>query len=1196
MVSESYIDVRASQAGQAPATSTSTFYTEQRKEEYSSLAESLEALAAGSLEAYKQEAIQYISSKILPEFEIKLSEAEAKAYAEAKEQFESQLVEAEIKSMIEFSKQLESMTIGEYLLEVGGPQALVQVQKEAAEKLEELLVSAQMQTMIQLSKELESMTVGEYLLETGGSEALVKLQLEAYGKFQQQLSSSLEEAKRQLLEEFIVELEYQAEWYRHANVPASEIEAWKQERLEEFKAMLEKLTLEELEALAARQTSEPTFLVSAAQEIWEWVKQQETKFTEELKAYLESPLPAELKTQILETYKQALSEWEKQQTANLTEYVKAYLESPLPEEIKKQLLEAYKAAIPEWAKQQWATFEEMVSAELAEWRQTQYESFWQQVQPQIEEYAQAKLRGDVLTAAAVAGAIGAGILAPATAILGATSGLAATIGYSILIEKQIPSLQQLVLGASVGAISGIVTRGLFAGVGKIAPSIVASPIGRIALSTAYSTAVGAILSGGNIEKIMQSALIGLATSTLFEVLRPVYYELKAFLGRSIRLEEAEPTIGPGGEVKVWESQPLEELGGKSLKVVGSVTEYKAEALGISQEELIKATLGEQLPTAHATLQMESFTAQPGEQIMLTGYPEMAKGWRAAHQLYHFYSAPGDIDKVVLYGGYIGIGTDYSETAKIIYGGKPGAVVTLETLISPESLMLPGETLEEYLTRISLSSGETFIAPETVLGISREWQVITPAKYTRFGIELPGTYFQVEKVLPKLFQIKITPEGILGEIPGLREIFSQYHEFKVVVGEFVPTVEAPSVAGLAAAPPTVPTVAVSTTPVISLPTVHGFEPAVAAAVSLPTVELPTVTPSISELQLSLPTIPPPTIQTAAFPLKELEVKVEEPSLEQLTPSLAVEPPIQVELLQPTSIPVKPEELTVPSAAVEAEELLEPVSESLGLKPPETEEIVEPISELTPIKPITPPSSFGLKLETEELTGSLLETPSIQELIEPFSEKEILSLPAKLLKEIVSEPIVEEPTLSLSMPKISETVQPSTLKSEVSLPLDISGISEVVEPISSAEILNVKPSVPSLTVGSRDVLAPSAPTFPIQIPPPSPATYISPVTVSPTISPSPIEYPVTPSPPTVPVSISPPSVPAPSRPSGYPSQILKPQPPTPITQIKPLDLLPLGKIARKTIGYQLKARRRPIKSPAELRSYVLNVKLGSSPSKL
>ncbi|MEM2281880.1 MAG: hypothetical protein QXZ68_07880, partial [Candidatus Bathyarchaeia archaeon] len=43
-------------------------------------------------------------------------------------------------------------------------------------------------------------------------------------------------------------------------------------------------------------------------------------------------------------------------------------------------------------------------------------------------------------------------------------------------------------------------------------------------------------------------------------------------------------------------------------------------------------------------------------------------------------------------------------------------------------------------------------------------------------------------------------------------------------------------------------------------------------------------------------------------------------------------------------------------------------------------------------------------------------------------------------------------------------------------------------------------------------------------------------------------------------------------------------------------PLGKIARKTIGYQLKARRRPIKSPAELRSYVLNVKLGSSPSKL
>ncbi|MEM3153576.1 MAG: hypothetical protein QW629_02560, partial [Candidatus Bathyarchaeia archaeon] len=550
MVSESYIDVRASQAGQAPATSTSTFYTEQRKEEYSSLAESLEALAAGSLEAYKQEAIQYISSKILPEFEIKLSEAEAKAYAEAKEQFESQLVEAEIKSMIEFSKQLESMTIGEYLLEVGGPQALVQVQKEAAEKLEELLVSAQMQTMIQLSKELESMTVGEYLLETGGSEALVKLQLEAYGKFQQQLSSSLEEAKRQLLEEFIVELEYQAEWYRHANVPASEIEAWKQERLEEFKAMLEKLTLEELEALAARQTSEPTFLVSAAQEIWEWVKQQETKFTEELKAYLESPLPAELKTQILETYKQALSEWEKQQTANLTEYVKAYLESPLPEEIKKQLLEAYKAAIPEWAKQQWATFEEMVSAELAEWRQTQYESFWQQVQPQIEEYAQAKLRGDVLTAAAVAGGIGAGILAPVPAITGALFNIGVQSTFDLIMGK-VPTIEEILYTAGLSAITSAAAHGLFAGVGKIAPSIVASPIGRIALSTAYSTAVGAILSGGNIEKIMQSALIGLATSTLFEVLRPVYYELKAFLGRSIRLEEAEPTIGPGGEVKVW---------------------------------------------------------------------------------------------------------------------------------------------------------------------------------------------------------------------------------------------------------------------------------------------------------------------------------------------------------------------------------------------------------------------------------------------------------------------------------------------------------------------------------------------------------------------------------------------------------------------------------------------------------------------
>jgi len=339
-----------------------------------------------------------------------------------------------------------------------------------------------------------------------------------------------------------------------------------------------------------------------------------------------------------------------------------------------------------------------------------------------------------------------------------------------------------ILGAST---LGLVDVGVLTGVGKVAPRLVTTPIGRVATRTAFWTGASYLFSGGDVEAAKQTGLLTLFLSGGTELAEILSHETKVgWGGKSIRLKQAEPTVGPEGlEVPTWETKPLKELGGKKLRVVGSVTEKPVGVGGVTRGSLISEYVGKEVPASHATLSFDVFKGQ--KQVLLKGFPGEARGWRKATEMFHFYLAPGD-EAVTVYGGYMGIGAEYSASKpKITFGGKPGAVVSLDTYVSPELLPKRGESISQYLTRFSMASGKVGISPETVLGLSAERQLSVPAAYERFGVKLPGTTFKVEKVLRKTFQVKQVPGGLLGKIPGLRELFAQYTEFGVVKGRFEP---------------------------------------------------------------------------------------------------------------------------------------------------------------------------------------------------------------------------------------------------------------------------------------------------------------------------------------------------------------------------------------------------------------------------
>ncbi len=367
-------------------------------------------------------------------------------------------------------------------------------------------------------------------------------------------------------------------------------------------------------------------------------------------------------------------------------------------------------------------------------------------------------------------------------------------------EAQSPSFQA---GSVAGdlllfAVSVKGAQEIFRVSAKLAP-VLAQPglaglSARAGLSAGLGATVGGLMSGGDTNAILQGALIGAGASVAVELggkaVNAIRPKLPKRLGGVERLTEGPEVIGKTGKpVKTYVSEnPLDELGGRRLEVVADVTKNPVGFGDVTTESLLDDYINRNVPTGHATLNPEGFDLQAGGKTVIKGIPSEAAGFRSEKELFHFYSAPGDEEFVTVYGGYAGIGKGYSETPKIVFGGKSAALVTTETPVSSQFLRQAGENIDDYLTRTSMLSGKTGIAQETLLGKSAERQLITPTKYTRQGVELPGSVYVSEGKVAT-FQIQQKPTGRLGNVPVVRSLLSDYTNITVYKGSYAPVANA-----------------------------------------------------------------------------------------------------------------------------------------------------------------------------------------------------------------------------------------------------------------------------------------------------------------------------------------------------------------------------------------------------------------------
>jgi hypothetical protein len=403
---------------------------------------------------------------------------------------------------------------------------------------------------------------------------------------------------------------------------------------------------------------------------------------------------------------------------------------------------------------------------------------------------------DILTVAAVVFPFIAPALLPeslgittAKLATGALLNLGLSEAASYIMTGQPLPIEQVPLALVLGEVSPVVMAGTVAAVGTVSPQIVSSLLGRTAIQAGIGAGYSYVLSGFKPEEALKGAVFGAAFSLGWELIgQPAIAQAKLKLGLAKPLYAGEPTVGKLGEdVGTWISEPVEALGGKRIRVVSGVTELPVGTEGVTRESLIAEYLGKDVATAHATLAPKYFKLGAGEVTELVGIPSQATGWRAYQEWYHFYSAPSLQDEyITIYGGYMGVGEGYSgETPRVIIGGKPTALMTTKTYITPEMLPVAGEGIDDYLARVSTTMGGlTGIDPAVTLGVVGERQVITPASYIRKGEPTFGSLFISEGKAGQ-FIIQDLPEGLLGKIPVLRTMFSQYTTLDVLVGSFAP---------------------------------------------------------------------------------------------------------------------------------------------------------------------------------------------------------------------------------------------------------------------------------------------------------------------------------------------------------------------------------------------------------------------------
>ena len=403
--------------------------------------------------------------------------------------------------------------------------------------------------------------------------------------------------------------------------------------------------------------------------------------------------------------------------------------------------------------------------------------------------------------------INLGAVAPAT-LLGA--GISAGFEEVITGGKATPSE---VLGAATGgSIFAGVGYGISLGVLKVAGTYVeaggpgsdyvesflknlAAPgVKAAAVRAAYGAATNVVLSAPFSQdptQLLEAGAIGAGTGGLLPGTLGAVKEATGLAG--VRAEELPPSVveelgytGKSGDlVQVFETEPIEKLGGKSIEIIGDVTMNPA-----STSELEKAYVTDDTTElAHATL--KPFFKTSGE-VLLTAKPGEATGFRNAVESLGLYFAPSDQPDVIrVYGGYIGIGEGYSgETPKIVLAGKP-SVVSIESEVSGEFAPLKGESASDVVKRTfgGSLSGKTGIPVENYFGASSERQVVTPTEFTsRSGEEYPGTILETLGTKQK-FYIKEEPEGFVGKVPLVRSLLSKYTFASLTPGRLKPVTAA-----------------------------------------------------------------------------------------------------------------------------------------------------------------------------------------------------------------------------------------------------------------------------------------------------------------------------------------------------------------------------------------------------------------------
>lgn len=370
-------------------------------------------------------------------------------------------------------------------------------------------------------------------------------------------------------------------------------------------------------------------------------------------------------------------------------------------------------------------------------------------------------------------------------ILGAAAGgsIFAGVGYGI-------SLGVLKLGGAY-----IEAGGPGAGyVENFLKTLAAPGVKAAAVRAVYGAATNVALSAPFTQdptQLLEAGAIGAGTGGLLPGVVGTVKEVTGLGG--VKAEELPPSVveelgyaGKSGDlVQVFKTEPIENLGGKSIEIIGDVTVNPAPASELEKSYVIDETT----ELAHATL--KPFFKTSGE-VLLTAKPGEATGFRNEVESLGLYFAPSDqVDVIRAYGGYIGIGEGYSgESPKIVLAGKP-AIVSIESEVSGEFAPLKGESAADVVRRTfgGAQSGKTGIPVENYFGKSTERQMVTPTAFTsRAGEEYPGTILETLGMKQK-FYVKEEPEGIVGKIPLVRSLLSKYTFASLTPGRLKPVTAA-----------------------------------------------------------------------------------------------------------------------------------------------------------------------------------------------------------------------------------------------------------------------------------------------------------------------------------------------------------------------------------------------------------------------